>query len=57
MSKSNEKSADEQSKKEVAEKVVTPKQKYFFPKYGKTVEATSLAEATKEVEKAEKEQK
>lgn len=41
----------EPAKDEVAKTVVTPKQKYYFPAYGKTVEADSTKEATEIVEK------
>lgn len=40
-------SADEQPKKAVAKKVVTPKRRYFFPSTGISLVAGSLADAQK----------
>lgn len=64
MSDKSEKTTSEQTHNEVAKAVVTPKRKYFFPDYGKTVEvdetgdtAKELAEATKLVEKEVKDEK
>jgi hypothetical protein len=47
-----QKSAGELSKKEVAEKVVTPKRQYFFPDYGRTVEVEDTGNEHKNIENA-----
>lgn len=64
MNDKSEKSATERTHSEVAKSVITPKQKYFFPDYGRTVEvdetgdtAKDLATATKLVEKEVKDEK
>ena len=45
------KTTEELPKEEVAKKVVTPNKHYFFPEKGKSVQAESLEEAQKKVEK------
>lgn len=52
MSKAQEKSADEISHKEVAEKVTAPKRRYFFPDKNVTVEITPVDDENKNMEKA-----
>jgi hypothetical protein len=49
----NTKSSDEQPRREVGKAVVSPKRKYYFPDYGKVVEATSQEEAVKLVQNDE----
>jgi hypothetical protein len=46
---------EEQPKKQIANKVITPKRKYFVPSTGRTVEAESLADAVTESEKTKQE--
>lgn len=41
---------DEQPKKKVAKKVVTPKRRYFVPEHGVSVKATSHEDAVKQAE-------
>lgn len=50
----NKKSSDEQPKRKIAERVVTPKRKYFVPALGETVEATDAETAVEEARKAVK---
>jgi hypothetical protein len=40
-----EPTADEQPKRKIAKKVVTPKHQYFFPHHGRSVLATDIREA------------
>jgi hypothetical protein len=46
----NTKSSDEQPAERLAKAFVSPKRKYYFPDYGKVVEATSQVEAVKLVQ-------
>lgn len=49
------KSIEEQSKKEIAKRVITPTRKYFLPTKGVTVEAADEAEAVKKANKKDEE--
>lgn len=47
-------STEEKPKREVAQDVITPKKRYFYPEAGRSVEADSRDEADKLVTKKEK---
>ncbi len=49
-----EKTPDEQPKKAVAKKVVTPKQRYFFPSHGISIEAESTEKSVESFKKLNK---
>ena len=42
---------DEQPKKVVAKRVITPKRRYFVPEHGVSIEAVDQADADKKVKK------
>ncbi len=48
------KSADEQPKKAIAKRVITPKQRYFFPSHGLSIEAESNEKAVEQFKKLTK---
>lgn len=45
----SKKTIEEQSKEDVAKKVITPKRRYFVPSVRRTVEAENVAEVAKQV--------
>jgi flagellar biosynthesis regulator FlbT len=46
----------EKTKKEIADQVITPKRRYYFPQQGKSVEAESREAANKLVEETKEEE-
>lgn len=46
---SDSKTNEELPKKELAQKVITPKRRYFFPEHGKSVEADDYADAVQKM--------
>jgi hypothetical protein len=51
-----EPATEEQPKKTIAKKLITPKRKYFVPTHG-MIEATNLADVEKQLSKKEKDEK